>query len=613
MSLAERAPEATGLLEPHHDGSDAYVLERPDEPGGEAVVRLRTPRGLADEVALRYVRDGEPRGVSAEIDEETEHETWWRARFPVWNPSTSSRWVLAGGEAGYAWLNGTGFAPRDLADADDFVLSLSRPGPDWHLGSVVYQIFPDRFASSGLDVEAPDWAVRRGWDEPPTGRGPTTPRELYGGDLVGIADHLDHVERLGASVIYLTPFFPAGSTHRYDAWSFDRVDPLLGGNEALETLTRAAHGRGIRVLGDVTLNHCGSGHEWFQAALADPDAPERELFYFDESLPNGYESWLGIRSLPKLDWSSAELRERMSAVVRRWLEPPYELDGWRVDVANMVGRFRDLALTAAVATEARAAVEAARSDGLLIAEHGHDYRFDLGGDGWHGTMNYAGFLRPVYTWLRGDDLPEELRRSFWGVPVGLPSLPGTAAVSAMRTFRAGVPWASVLHSWTLLGSHDTARFRTVAGSRERHLVGVGLQLTTPGVPMVWMGDELGLEGDWGEDGRRTMPWRRPETWDMTLLAEYRKLVRLRRTSTALARGGIRYAHVDADAIAFLRETPGERLLCLASRADHEPVRLPLDLLGCTGLETLYGPDAACEAGEAVLPADGPLFGIWRLT
>ena len=613
MSLAEPALVGTGLAEPHHDGSDAYVLERPDAPGGEAVLRLRTPRGAADEVALRYVRDGEPRGVRAEIDEETEHEIWWRARFPVWNPSTSYRWVLAGGETGYGWLNGAGMVGGDVADADDFVLSLSPSGPDWHLESVVYEVFPDRFASTGLGVEAPEWAIRRAWDEPPTGRGPATPHELYGGDLYGVEQHLDHVERLGANVVYLTPFFPAGSTHRYDAWSFDRVDPLLGGDAALAALTASAHRRGLRVVGDVTLNHCGSGHDWFQAALADPGAPERELFYFDDSLPNGYESWLGIRSLPKLNWSSPELRARMAGVVRRWLEPPYELDGWRVDVANMVGRFRDVALTAAVATEARAAVEAARPDGLLIAEHGHDFRFDLAGDGWHGTMNYAGFLRPVYTWLRGDDLPEDLRRAFWGVPVGLPSLPGTAAVSAMRTFRAGVPWTSALHSWTLLGSHDTARFRTVAGSRERQLVGVGLQMTTPGVPMVWAGDELGLEGDWGEDGRKPMPWSEPETWDAALLADYRKLVRLRRTSPALARGGIRYAHVDADAIAYLRESPGERLLCLASRADHEPVRLPLALLGCTELETLYGPDATCEGGEAVLPADGPAFGIWRLT
>jgi alpha-glucosidase len=165
MSLTEPAAlVGTGLSEPHHDGSDAYVLQSPDELGGEAVVRLRTPKGAAEEVALRYVRDGAPRGVAAVVDEETETETWWRATFPVWNPTTSYRWVLAGGDVGYAWVNGSGLARHDLADADDFVHTLAPAGPDWHLGSVVYEIFPDRFATTGLDVARPEWAVPREWD-----------------------------------------------------------------------------------------------------------------------------------------------------------------------------------------------------------------------------------------------------------------------------------------------------------------------------------------------------------------------------------------------------------------------------------------------------------------
>ena len=162
-----------------------------------------------------------------------------------------------------------------MADADDFVLTTDPGGPEWHLGSVVYEIFPDRFAASGSAVSDPAWAVRRNWDEPPTGRGKETRFELYGGDLGGIEARLDHVEKLGANVLYLTPFFPAGSTHRYDASSFEHVDPLLGGDEALGSLVRAAHARGMRMVGDLTLNHSGAGHEWF--------ASERDFYYFDES------------------------------------------------------------------------------------------------------------------------------------------------------------------------------------------------------------------------------------------------------------------------------------------------------------------------------------------
>ena len=118
-----------------------------------------------DEVGLRYVRDGEPRGVAATLDEETETETWWRASLPALWTRDAYRWVLSGGDFGYAWLNGLGIAPHEVADADDFVFSLDRGGPDWHLESVVYEIYPDRFATTGLDVEAPEWAVRRAWDE----------------------------------------------------------------------------------------------------------------------------------------------------------------------------------------------------------------------------------------------------------------------------------------------------------------------------------------------------------------------------------------------------------------------------------------------------------------
>ena len=577
------------LDEPHHDGSDVYVLERPTELGGEAVVRVHVPRDV-ETVALRWVEDGEGRGVAAKRD----GEGLWSARFPVPNPHVRYRWLLSGGDVGYAWLNGLGVIPHDVPDADDFMISLDPGGPAWHLESVVYEIFPDRFATTGAAGEPPAWAIRRGWDELPTGRGPETPYEWFGGDLGGVEAHLDHIESLGANVIYLTPIFPAGSTHRYDSTTFDRVDPLLGGDEALESLSRAAHARGMRVISDLTTNHTGDKHEWFVGG-------ERELYLFDES--GDYESWWGIKSLPKLNWLSPELRKRMQATARQWLQPPYSLDGWRVDVANMSGRTGDTDVNAEVAPMLR---DVLNEDSLLVAENFHDFRSDF--RGWHGVMNYAGFSRPVWTWLRG-----EVEIPYFGLPVAMPRLGGSASVATMRAFRAGVPWQFVLHSWSILDSHDSPRFRTIAGSRDRQLVGIGLQMTMPGVPMVFAGDELGLEGAWGEDARRTMPWNRQDAWDTALLGEYRRLIALRRSSPALARGGIRFAFVDDEVIVYLRETGGERLLCLASRDEHVPVRLPLSGLGARELECLYGSDAELESDEAVLPAAGPSFHVWRLT
>jgi alpha-glucosidase len=578
--------EVQSLLDaPHHDGSDLHVLERPDQPGGSAVVRLRLPKAQsADRVVLRYTRDGEPRSAEAIVDEETPTDVWWRAELPLANPVVNYRWLLEGGDLGYAWVNALGTTPHEVSDADDFAITAGRWGPDWHPTSVVYQIFPDRFASSGLDATAPEWAIRRDWDDLPTGRGRPTPYELFGGDLRGVEQHLDHIEAVGANVIYLTPFFPARSTHRYDATSFAHVDPLLGGDDALRSLATAARARGMRVVGDITPNHTGDKHEWFKAALRG-EQPERGFYYFDDAAPGGYESWLGHRSLPKLNWSSNELHDRFAIVLRRYLE--LGLDGWRVDVANMTGRYRDLDLNHDVAKWMRAQV----GEALLIAEHGHDFRSDLGVRGWHGVMNYSGFLRPLWTWLLRDDPEPEQQKQFWGVPVGVPSLAAEDVVTTMRQFRAGVPWEAVIQSWNLLDSHDTARFRTIAGTRERHLVGVGLQMTTPGVPMIFAGDEIGLEGAWGEDARRTMPWGRPETWDRTFMDEVAKLTRLRRSAPALARGGLRYVHVSPDAIAFLRETREERLLVLATRTSQD-VAIPFK-----DLEPLY---------------DHHLFHIWRL-
>jgi alpha-glucosidase len=575
--------ETTLLGQPHHDGSELYVLDRPDDVGGDAVVRVDAPID-ADGVVLRYTDDGEGRLVAAEPDGDGS----WVARFPVRNPIVRYRWLFTGGDLGYAWLNGAGLVDHDVPDADDFVLSLEPSGPDWHLGSVVYEIFPDRFATSGLDVEPPAWAIRREWDALPTGHGPETPFEWFGGDLRGVEQRLDHVEQLGANVIYLTPIFPAGSTHRYDSTTFDRIDPLLGGDEALASLTRAAHGRGIRVVSDLTTNHTGDKHEWFAGG-------ERDLYLFHEN--GDYESWWGVKTLPKLNWESAELRRRIQETARRWLQAPYSFDGWRVDVANMSGRNGTTDLNADVAPTVREALD---DDSLLVAEYFHDYRPDF--RGWHGVMNYAGFSRPVWSWLL-----REQGFAFTGWPMALPTFGGSAAVATMRVFRAGVPWEFSLHSWAILDSHDTPRFRTLVGSRDRQLVGAGLQMTTPGVPMLFAGDELGLEGEWGEDARRTMPWDRAEAWDAALLDAYRRLIDLRRSRPALARGSLRYVHVDDNVIAYLRETRAERLLCLASRGPHEPVRVPF-----ASLETLYGVDAEPDGSDALLPAEGPSFNIWRL-
>ena len=237
-------------------------------------------------------------------------ETWWRAEIVCHNPVTNYRFILEGGPTAYQWLNGTGLHLRDVPDAADFRLLTFAAPPGWAADAVVHQVFPDRFAVSGDGVgrPLPDWVVPAEWDDPVDLSEGSGFRQLDGGDLDGVVERLDHLQGLGINVIYLTPFFPSRSNHRYDASTFDRVDPLLGGAEALRRLIRAAHARGMKVLGDFTTNHTGDTHEWFHKAQADPEREERGFYFWQHA---GYVSWLGVKSLPKLNYSSAALRERV--------------------------------------------------------------------------------------------------------------------------------------------------------------------------------------------------------------------------------------------------------------------------------------------------------------
>ena len=606
----------------HHDGSPLYVSDQAPRVGQTLTLRLRTHRDhLPAVVVLRAVHDGEPVAVTAEAKEDPGDDVWWVAQVQARNTLTHYRWLLSGGAYDFAWLTAGGLVEHDVPDATDFVISATPGPPAWALAAPVYQVFPDRFARSAgrpdeparapEGVPLPDWAVPRAWTQHPEGDSPNTGREYFGGDLDGVREHLDHVVGLGAGALYLTPIFPARSTHRYDATTFDQVDPLLGGDAALQRLVVAAHDEGLKVLGDITLNHCGSSHEWFLRAQ-DPEAVEREYFQFDDALEHGYECWWGHRSLPKFDHTSPQLRRSLitsdQAPVRRWLRGPAALDGWRVDVANMTGRMGAVDVTHEVARDVRSAVAAEGDDLVLVAEHGHDASDDLSGDGWQGTMNYSGFTRPVWCWLRSP----EYRASYLGLPVETPVISGHQAVATIRAFHARLPWRALVASWNILGSHDTARIRTVVGTAQRQEAALALAVGLPGIPMVFAGDEIGATGHWGEDSRTPFPWHDEQSWDLETLETYRTLLHLRSASPALATGGLRWLHVSADSLAFVRDHPEESVLVVVARSQDAPVRIALTELGAGGLEHVFGFTAEVVAGQAVIDVPSAGAGVWRV-
>jgi alpha-glucosidase len=567
--------------EPHHDGSPTYVDAGASTLGSTVRVRLRVPDACGTRrVRLRSTPDAEPAIAEALVERHERGATWWGADLLLHNPLTSYRWLLDGGDLGHCWVNGAGVFHRDVTDEADFRISArspepgspgtttgTAPPPAWLADTVGYQIFIDRFATSNAQHPVPDWAIPREWSDPVDDTPGIRSRHWYGGDLAGVEEHLDHLVRLGVSLIYLTPFFPAGSMHRYDASTFDHVDPALGGDDALASLVSAAHARGIRVIGDITLNHTGVGHDWFRAASADPDAVERGFYFFDGAEPDGYVAWHGVRSLPKLDHRSATLRERFydgaGSVIARYLAPPFGLDGWRVDCANTTARFRDHDDNHDVARVARATLDASAGDGRwLVAEHCYDAGRDLDGTGWHGVMAYQWFTRPLWAWLK-DPAPMSLMAA-----VELIDVDGYGLVESMRELSANVPWEARQASMTMLDSHDTARFRTVVGGDPvRHTVGLAALLTMPGVPTLFAGIEVGCEGGSMNTTRVPFPWEQLVDLDETETAGDRRflddlcaLIELRRRSDALRRGSMRWIDAATDSVTYVRESPTENVL-----------------------------------------------------
>jgi alpha-glucosidase len=598
---------------PHHDGSPLYVSTPAPALGETVQVRVRVPQALGPVTAVRTRSnpDHEPVYTDAVLVHSEDSWDWYQAPVVVENPVHGYRFLISFADGRYGYLNAGGYSSGELLDLEDFKLLAYPEPPPWAKSTVMYQIFPDRFARSSAadDRELPIWAEPAAWTDEPINIGPSTPRQFYGGDLLGIEQHLDHLVGLGVTMIYLTPIFPAHSNHRYDALSFAEVDPLLGGDAALVSLVEAAHARGLNVIGDLTSNHSGDAHEWFTSSHLTPGAAESDFYYWLDDEQKSYVSWLGVPSLPKFNWASPELRRRFiegrDSVVAKWIAEPYNLDGWRIDVANMTGRYLDEDLNAEVRQTIRATMLEVNPDTILLGESTNDASSDFQGDAWHGAMTYANFTRPLWGWLS-----KRVEKSwFFGIPTGtIPAYTGREFHESHLRFAAGFPWRTRLHNMNALDTHDTARFRSSALDGAVP-VAFGMSVTLPGIPVVFAGDEFGLVGDDGEHSRSPLPW---QALDEPGLARetvelYSQLIALRREHAALNEGGIRWIHVDDDVLVYMREAVDESVLLLAARAGFD---VALDL---PELTPLYGSTAVerTDAGTR-LHGTGPAFAAWSL-
>jgi alpha-glucosidase len=606
-------PQISEFFElPHHDGSELYVSNAAPNLGDHVTFRVRVPKSyLFAKAFIRIYEDGEPRSYELLLEKESANESWFKYKFKVSNLRISYRFVFISNDK-YEWLNARGVSDFDVHSNDDFKIVAIAPFPKWIRSSVFYQIFPDRFAKSDLKKVIPDWAVERTWDQTPQTTGKNAGMEFFGGDIRGVENHLDHLIDLGINGIYFTPFFPGNSNHRYDASSFEHVDQLLGGNKALFALVNSANKKSIRIMGDLTSNHCGAGHNWLLKAKAEKKSKEHGYFYWDKTVKHGYVGWWGLASLPKLNFNSLALRKEMymdkRSIVRKWLSPKFGMAGWRIDVGNMTGRHGEDDLHREVMLGIRKAMDETNKDAWLIAENGDFFASDLDGFGWHGAMNYQGFMRPLWNWINQNS---EIGGGFQGLPFAMPKITALQMVESMKSFGASIPWRSFVSSMVLLDSHDTARMRTVVGGdRYRHLSAMVLLLTYPGVPSIYAGDEIGLEGTSGEDGRRPMPWGQRDQWDSEFFTAVKSLVAIRKKSDALINGGLRWLIVSDDYVLYIRESNKQKILIFLSRC---PVSVRVDLapMNLKITSTLFGVESS---GSAILiNSDKPAQGVWLVS
>ncbi len=436
--------------------------------------------------------------------------------------------------------------------------------PEWVKDAVFYQVFPDRFARSDR-VEKP--ANLESWDSPPTSHG------FKGGDLLGVAEHLDYLQDLGITAIYLNPVFQSASNHRYHTHDYYHVDPLLGGNAALRTLLDAARARGMRVVLDGVFNHASRGFFQFNHILeCGAQSPYLDWFTvngfplhaYDEEQPPNYDAWIGLRALPKLNTDNPQVRAFIFDVAEHWIA--FGADGWRLDVPAEID-------DDAFWQEFRRRVKGVNPDAYVVGEIWVEARRWLRGDQFDAVMNYiqthaalrffaARTLAPM--WLGGTYPPPKPLKA-----------PGFAR--AIEDMLALYDWSITTAQLNLLSSHDMPRFVTLAGGDQSALrLAMLFQMTMPGAPTVYYGDEIGLSGGYDPECRGPMPWDE-QRWDAALRDYVRATIRLRHAHPALRRGTYRALLAKGELFAFERDYQGERLLVAFNTAqDESTLHLPVN-------------------------------------
>ena len=516
--------------------------------------------------------------------------------------------------------------------------------PDWAKGAVMYQIMVDRFnnGDKSNDVMTNEYAyIGRGvskvenWMEPPAVDGT---RQFYGGDLQGVIDKLEYLEKLGVEVIYFNPIFVSPSNHKYDTQDYDYVDPHFGkivndngkllkdgdnnnehaqrykvrttdlanleaSNKLFVELVEKAHAHGIKIIIDGVFNHCGSFNKWMDkekfytknknyksGAYISKDSPYNLYFKFlEDRWPdnNSFEGWWGFDTLPKLNYEgSKELCDYIIEVGKKWVSPPYNVDGWRLDVAADLGHSQEF--NHEFWKKFRKAVKEANPEAIILAEHYGDANSWLQGDQWDTIMNYDGFMDPVTWFLTGVDKHSDNSNPGMRGDAGTFKLTMQYQMSRMQN-------QSLLVAMNELSNHDHSRFLTrtnrmvgrvgtagtAAASQDIDEAifkqGVVMQMTLPGAPTLYYGDEAGVCGWTDPDNRRTYPWGHE---NFEILEFYRETIAIHRQHKVFKTGSYKPLVEQRDLLCYGRFDMDNAAFVLINTSDTDKtVSIPTWTLG----------------------------------
>jgi cyclomaltodextrinase len=473
--------------------------------------------------------------------------------------------------------------------------------PEWVKDAIFYQIFPDRFAKSDTVVKP---ANIQQWGSPPT------PAQYQGGDLIGIVEHLDYLTDLGVNALYLNPIFQSASNHRYHTHDYFRVDPLLGGDDALRKLVQKAHGKGIRVILDGVFNHASRGFFQFNDILENGDAsPWLDWFKvqgwplspYNLERPANYESWWDLRQLPKFNTDNPEVREFLMSVAEYWIRS-FDVDGWRLDVPTDI-------TTKGFWEEFRRRTKAVNSEAYLIGEIWQEAPEWLTGDRFDALMNYP-LSEAIIAFLAGDKVPQILLE---GKPLKpYPQIQAKEFGDRLLHLFHSYDWDVVQVQLNLVDSHDTPRLISLArGDVTTVELALLLQMTLPGSPCIYYGDEIGIRGttDYDApfsdvDSRWPFPWHDRSLWNDALLETFKTIIALRHDYPAFREGRFSQLYAGGSCYVFSRGSDSERLIT-GLNAGNTRVEVQLDVgdyfSDGTVLETVFG-----GSGQSCLVQNGLL-------